>query len=192
MLAMQHDPDCAVEIVGPTYESRTLASDADWQELLQQVCAYRNEQVIFRFCRHFAVSREEAESILRETLKWLWLCEFNRQHNPEPIVLRIDRPVKIIDEMWHNLVLHTQDYIALCKHYFGAYVHHFPATRRDHADFDRRKQAMPETEFLEQQRNSRWPQYSLVYDQLGEETFKTWYVRYPREYTEQAIKELRL
>lgn len=178
-------------IAAPQPAEQGVAPARDWRQTLAAVTEYRNEQVLFRFCRHFAIERQEAEGILVETMKWLWLCEYNRQANPAPVDLRIDAPLRIIDEMWHNLILHTAEYRRLCRAYFGAYVEHFPATEKDHADYDRQRESLPPEAFLAARRERARPQYELVYDQLGVDTFRTWYVHYPRQYSDEAIKALR-
>lgn len=162
-----------------------------WKALLDEMDGYRNEQVIFRFCRHFDIGREEATVILRQVMKWLWLCEYNRQCNPEPISLHIDRPLKIIDEMWHNFILHTQEYARVCDQYFGSFVQHFPATEADYAAHDALRSSMHPRRFASDQMDRRRAQYEMVYDLLGEYTFRRWYVEYPRVYTPEAIKALR-
>ena len=163
----------------------------DWPALLQTVVAYRNEQVLFRFRRHFAVTQAQAAGLLAETMKWLWLCEYNRQANPSPVALRIDTPIRIIDEMWHNLVLHTAEYRRLCDEYFGAYVDHFPATAQDHSDYAAQKEAMTHADFVAARRARARAQYELVHATLGADTFRTWYVEFPLAYSTDAIRGLR-
>ncbi|MBK0024542.1 hypothetical protein IAE57_00035 [Stenotrophomonas sp. S48] len=162
-----------------------------WKALLDEVDGYRNEQVTFRFCRHFDIPREEATVLLRQVMKWLWLCEYNRQCNPRPISLRIDRPLKIVDEMWHNFILHTHEYARVCEQYFGSFVQHFPATEADFAAHDALRGSLHPRQFASDQMDRRRAQYEMVYDLLGERTFRRWYVEYPRVYTPEAIKALR-
>lgn len=35
-------------------------------------------------------------------------------------------PSTDIDEVWHNHILHTKEYIEFCNHAFGEYLHHSP------------------------------------------------------------------
>jgi hypothetical protein len=35
-------------------------------------------------------------------------------------------PSVVGDDMWHELVLHTRDYAALCEAAFGRFLHHTP------------------------------------------------------------------
>lgn len=40
-------------------------------------------------------------------------------------------PTREIDEFWHNHILYTQQYTIDCKHIFGRYLHHAPASPGD-------------------------------------------------------------
>lgn len=35
-------------------------------------------------------------------------------------------PSELVDQMWHEHILHTKDYHDLCHEMFGHYLHHFP------------------------------------------------------------------
>ncbi|MEN3306407.1 MAG: hypothetical protein V7603_2609, partial [Micromonosporaceae bacterium] len=37
-------------------------------------------------------------------------------------------PSVVVDDLWHELVLHTRDYAALCDIAFGHFLHHEPAS----------------------------------------------------------------
>jgi hypothetical protein len=37
-------------------------------------------------------------------------------------------PTKQIDEVWHDHILHTQEYMRDCKRIFGEYMHHMPSS----------------------------------------------------------------
>jgi hypothetical protein len=36
-------------------------------------------------------------------------------------------PSKVVDDLWHEFILHTQDYQTFCQRAFGAFFHHIPA-----------------------------------------------------------------
>jgi hypothetical protein len=38
-------------------------------------------------------------------------------------------PGKVIDEIWHDHILHTSDYNDFCQIYFGSFFHHAPRDR---------------------------------------------------------------
>lgn len=35
-------------------------------------------------------------------------------------------PSRLVDDMWHELLLHTRDYAAFCDAAFGRFLHHEP------------------------------------------------------------------
>lgn len=187
----RHSAHAGSSDAAPAIRNVAGHGERDWTAALRDACAYRNDAMIDRFCKLYAVSEGEASSLMVETMKWLWLCEFNRQCNPHPLILRIEPPLRIIDEMWHNMLLHTQDYAALCSRYFGAFAHHRPTSRADHAEHEQRRASMPAEEFAAAMRARSRPQYTLVYDLLGADTFRTWYVDYPARYPGEEIKALR-
>ncbi len=51
-------------------------------------------------------------------------------------------PSQVVDDLWHELTLHTQDYKAFCEKAFGRFMHHTPAvtlgaSRQDNAGLSR-------------------------------------------------------
>ncbi len=39
---------------------------------------------------------------------------------------KLSMPSVVVDDMWHELVLHTRDYAAFCEDAFGRFLHHVP------------------------------------------------------------------
>ena len=39
---------------------------------------------------------------------------------------RLAMPSRVVDDLWHELVLHTRDYAAFCRTAFGHFLHHQP------------------------------------------------------------------
>ncbi|WP_437871927.1 hypothetical protein WME73_15310 [Sorangium sp. So ce302] len=62
-------------------------------------------------------SCEEAARLLDEVKKYLFLCEANRTRQVPMFSRRID-------EVWHQLVLFTEEYAAFGHRFFGEFVHH--------------------------------------------------------------------
>jgi hypothetical protein len=125
---------------------------------LKRLLSYRNPDVIDRYLKDFGGTRKEAGHIFRATLKWLYLSQ---QANSAPCFISSDL-IKI-DEMWHTFILFTRDYMNFCLQQFGCYVHHQPSTNRD-------AKSSPG-----QVRRKFRSFYELVYDTLGEETFREWF-----------------
>lgn len=39
----------------------------------------------------------------------------------------VSMPSQVVDELWHELILHTRHYEAFCRRAFGGFLHHTPA-----------------------------------------------------------------
>ena len=146
---------------------------------LNDVLNYKNENVIYRFTKIYAITEEEANDIFCETLKWLWLSQ--KVNYP----FFVDDSISIIDEMWHNFILFTKDYNDFCKKYFGKYIHHQPTTKEDAQIWknDWNKQLKDFEKKLEEQ-------YGIIYDTLGSATLEKWYSEYAEKYSAEKIKYL--
>lgn len=146
---------------------------------LEDVMRYRNEDVLDGFMQSFEVSKEDAETIFLETLKWFWYCS-----QEETIDSRaIDSSLVIIDEMWHTFILYTKDYTSFCLKFFGKYIHHAPTTNSEKMNF--------KTMSDEDKKIKKRKQLELVHDVLGKSTFITWYFIFPEKYSRNKILELR-
>ena len=144
---------------------------------LNSVLAYKNIDIIDRFLAMYDIKQEEAEKIFNETLKWLWLG--NKLEG-----VFIDDSTLIIDEMWHNFILFTQDYEKFCLDNFGRYLHHQPESRKQQDWYY-------EPFNIEEHKNKLEKLYEGVYDYLGEETLLVWYEEFPKKYSMENIKKLR-
>jgi hypothetical protein len=156
---------------------------------LEEVLQYQNENVPHRFLKHFDVTPEFAEEIFHETKKWLWMCsvayELKRLEKID-FIIGIIRGLPLIDQMWHNFILHTEAYEEFCEKYFGAYVHHVPTTKKA----DEYKQQFSD-QHVSEMKTFYKNQYSLTYDLLGEETCVKWYKEWAEKYTRAAIDDIR-
>lgn len=83
----------------------------------EEFLAYRNERVIGRFMKIHKTSKEEAEQIFAELMKFLYICGHVPASSP---------PSAIVDEMWHTLIMFTWDYYEFCVNYVGRFLHHNP------------------------------------------------------------------
>lgn len=150
---------------------------------LRRVLQYRNPDVVDRFHSQFAISRAEAQSIFRETLKWVWLCAEARHERTDGIhvpPLYIDRNLLVIDEMWHNFILFTQDYARFCEKHFAFFVHHNPTPPRKRTV--RKEQLSSSDSAYTATRKARERQYSYIYDKLGAATLELWYSEWAQKY----------
>lgn len=136
----------------------------------EEVVAYQNDSIVRKFREHYPVSREQAQALFHETKKWLWLCAASQWIPGAPSMIVTDE-IRIIDEMWHTFILFTREYHQFCARFFGAYIHHAPATEGD-------KEALNIKRFLAGKRR----QYEFILKELGEETLARWYVEYPERF----------
>ncbi|QOW10132.1 hypothetical protein Q73A0000_07040 [Kaistella flava (ex Peng et al. 2021)] len=144
---------------------------------LSDVLAYKNVDIVDRFLVMYNMEQEEAEKIFNETLKWLWLG--NKMDG-----VFIDDSTLIIDEMWHNFILFTQDYEIFCLQNFGRYIHHQPEKRKQQNWYNNSFN-------IEEHKDRLEKLYEGVYDNLGEETLLTWYEEFPKKYSIENIKKMR-
>jgi hypothetical protein len=152
---------------------------------LEKILEYKNEDIIHRFMKEFSLSEIESEDIFTETKKWLYACTVGKSKQNSPRLL-IDDSLLIIDEMWHNFILHTTLYFDFCNEHFGYYVHHQPTSKKEMQEF--------KTNFKEKYKkykNQIQIQLEYLYDLLGEETVIKWYDIYPSIYSEKKIFELK-
>lgn len=44
-------------------------------------------------------------------------------------------PSVIVDDLWHEMILDTKNYMNFCKKFYGNYIHHHPGTVKFETDF---------------------------------------------------------
>ncbi len=158
------------------------------QQLLMQALDCDNETAVLEgFMERYNVSLEEASDIFEETKKWLWLAS---QSDVTGTPLFMDRPLMIIDEMWHTFILHTRQYYRFCMKHFKKLVHHEPTLPAEKA---RRQEEFLEnpTSALKKHEEQLRKQYSLIYDNLGPETLLKWYDTMAQKYTTEYIQSIK-
>ncbi|MBL6447134.1 hypothetical protein JMN32_12500 [Fulvivirga sp. 29W222] len=143
--------------------------------------------VIEGFMERYNVSYEEAKDIFIETKKWLWLA--SKTQNSET-ALFIDKPLLIIDEMWHNFILHTKLYYKFCIQHFKRFIHHDP-TPPNIKQEQRNSLIENPTKALKEHEERLKKQYSIIYDNLGAETLLKWYETMAEKYTPEYIQSIK-
>ena len=152
---------------------------------LEKALKYQNENVINRFTKLYELSFEEANDIFYETKKWLWLIA-----QPDLPKMWIIYPLKIIDEMWHNFILFTDDYTRYCLDYFGHYIHHSPTTKSEKIAVQKELQE-DFSDITKKQIERVYQQCMSIYNQLGLDTLFKWYIEYPEQYGTDFFKHRR-
>jgi hypothetical protein len=152
---------------------------------LDQALSYQNRDIIHRFEDDFSVTSEEAHQIFEDTKKLLWLyahCYFDGIPGlPPPL---------IVDEMWHIFILFSREYCDYCFGNFGGYIHHVPTTRTEKLLRDAEQERAPQ-EWEARTRALLQKRYDYVYDKLGADVLKRWYLEYPNKYNMLTIYQLR-
>ncbi len=124
------------------------------------------------FLRVYDVPPREARAIFVETLKLLWLAGTSK----EPLTILVQ--LKVLDEMWHAFILHTDDYARFCRAHFGRFLHHDPETRT------RRGVSLVSEDEVERI-------VARVYFTLGKRTAQRWFETYPKRYSEAFLEAAR-
>ncbi|ELR70302.1 hypothetical protein C900_03987 [Fulvivirga imtechensis AK7] len=157
------------------------------QDLIEALECENETAIVEGFMERYNVSYEEAVDIFTETKKWLWLAS---KTSEEDTPLFIDKPLLIIDEMWHTFILHTKQYYKFCLQNFRRFVHHQPTPPREKIKAEKELLKNP-TKALQRQEERLSRQYSFIYDHLGPETLLKWYEIMAEKYTPEYIKSIK-
>jgi len=130
---------------------------------------YKNIHVLERYAKDYPDNVLTPEKAFKELMNFFWLSlkhEADKlnypQNNELDFICGIHSEMKEVDDMWHTFLLFTKDYISFCKTYLGRYFHHSPNTGKE--QLTENEFRLDFTRFL-----------SYVYDNLGEESLKTWF-----------------
>lgn len=84
--------------------------------------------IIDRLTSVKGLSPGQSREALVEVIKFLSLCALSE---------RTLTPSKIVDDIWHELILFTRTYHDMCYQYFGKFIHHQPSanTGKEHRQF---------------------------------------------------------
>jgi hypothetical protein len=141
---------------------------------LNTLLCYQHPHVLNAYTKRYPHHTLSAERAFQEVLKYLWLTrklDIDLKENPHssqlPREIGVFRSMTEIDDMWHEFILFTQNYTDFCIEYFGEYLHHQPTVIEDN-------ESDSEEEILDDLPNL----LSYVYDNLGEETLRTWFGSY--------------
>jgi hypothetical protein len=154
---------------------------------LEDVLAYRNEEVVYRFTQDHGVSLDDAEELFTETKRWLWLCCHQRRASERGegryVAVPLLSEARAVDLMWHTFLLFTRDYAAFCEKYFGFFVHHNPQTRKEAEDWQTQLDSDRQGALRERKAVLK-PAYELIYDVLGKDVLIRWVEEYPKRFSE--------
>lgn len=164
---------------------------------LEDVLAYDNPDVPWKFRESFAVSQDEAELLFREVRRFLWLCAHRQTLQPAPTDLPEalffigHENLRVLDEMWHCFVLFAREYERFCLRYFGHVIYHYPSTRSDRLRREERFKADPEAAMEKQQRHLN-ALVGYVLRTLGEDIAELWLKKIPRQFPPERLNAIRV
>ena len=69
--------------------------------------------------RHGDLTADQIQTAEAATRQWFRLA------GPNPKA-KLSMPSVVVDDMWHELVLHTREYADFCQEAFGRFLHHAP------------------------------------------------------------------
>jgi hypothetical protein len=139
---------------------------------LSEILKYKNIHVLNRYQKDFPHAIFSAEETFKELLKYIWLTathDNERKNNPLHPALDfrclMHEEMIDIDNMWHTFLLFTKDYHDFCKHYLqDGFLHHYPL-------IDEEKQ-----QSASDYKNELDRYLSYIYDHLGAETLRKWFL----------------
>jgi hypothetical protein len=76
------------------------------------------DEVIRRFAYKHNIVLSEARSLFQELEIFL-----------DSTLTSSHSPTKIVDEAWHEFILHTKIYAEYCNRRYGRFIHHVPSSR---------------------------------------------------------------
>jgi len=81
-------------------------------------CLVLDNVVLTRTKKRIGWTDDFAELVLREYRRFLDIC----RSNPNDRI----SPSPVVDELWHDHILHTADYKDFCDKHIGRFIHHAP------------------------------------------------------------------
>lgn len=87
-------------------------------ELWARMNAYQDDGLCARFAEKHDMTLERAQVIFQETKRFLFIA----------IVSQVPcSPSRIVDEMWHEFIVHTAKYRFFCEDFNGEFIDHTPS-----------------------------------------------------------------
>ena len=102
----------ASSVMPPKRAERTQVGRVTPSASLSFDAPYLTEKLVKE---HICTSEGEAQALFREVKRYLFLNRTDQSKVWEMYSLRID-------EVWHQFVLFTRQYIDFCRRYYGAYL----------------------------------------------------------------------
>ncbi len=91
------------------------------QTVREAVLGYQHPALVKRLCEKESKSQQEAETLVSDMLRFLFLCGTRPDHLA---------PTEAIDVAWHHFILFTRDYRTFCNKTFGTFIDHNPISSK--------------------------------------------------------------
>ncbi|HEY5934835.1 MAG TPA: hypothetical protein VIU61_09375 [Kofleriaceae bacterium] len=148
---------------------------------LERALAFEGPDIVADFHAKYRVARDEAEALFEDVKKWVWACALAHEQGAR-VAMVIDDRLLVLDYMWHTFVLFTREYHAYCTAIGGPFIHHAPTTLAEHHGARKRALRDPEA-FQRKQLAERRRLYGFLFDHLGEDTVRRWFLELPQRYS---------
>jgi hypothetical protein len=106
-----------------TPASVIIQGQQDLDVSLQAIMAFEFNPLVHRMIDKYGWSEVKAVQVFEDTKRFLYLCGISTDGSLSP--------PEVVDDMWHNFILFTEDYLKFCKTHFGRFIHHRPRQRDD-------------------------------------------------------------
>lgn len=80
-----------------------------------------SESVLRGLTKHHAALEEKDLYLVARALRQFFIVRLRSGNQ------MIGMPSKVVDDLWHEFILHTRDYQKFCQQAFGGFFHHIPA-----------------------------------------------------------------
>lgn len=124
---------------------------------LKEALSFYDKQIPLRFQRLYSYPLPFCEEVFHDTKMFLWAAErYRKKYKKIFPVMCVN---KVIDDMWHNFILFTREYIEYCENIYGHYLHHSPAREGE--------PSIPNEEVK--------TVLGYIYDEFGSDVVTKWY-----------------
>ena len=159
---------------------------------LSDALSFEAPAVVLQFKEKSGFTAEDCESIFTETKRWLWACarraEDEKNGKSVPLSLLISPELTVMDGMWHCFLSSEKMYNDFCNGTLGSFVEHIPMTEDQIRKFDKLRSKNPEAALLLRQQEIR-PQLDYLYDLVGPDVIRRWYLEFPARFGMESIPE---
>jgi hypothetical protein len=166
---------------------------------LRTLLAYRNPEVVHRFCKTFGVSEKIGNQVWRDMLRFFWLgyvIANGKAGGTLKGAVMFDS-MQIVDEMWHTFLLFSRDYAAFCDKYMGYYIYHVPTPEAEKQAFEKAAKKKSKLKLVAKNPEPEPPSQSdqmidLAWKQLGPEVARRWFHEYATKYPPHKLLKLQI